>query len=131
MKDLLEFINKDTYAKYLGIEVVEFSKGTASAKLVIQPHHLNSAGTVHGGVMFGLADSVLAVAANSHEGLAMAINVSMSYFKAVTTGTLTATAAEISINKKLATYLVDIRDETDTKIALFQGTVYRKYVTSQ
>ena len=128
MKNLHEFIAKDSYAKYLGIEFVEFSEdtGTATAKLLIEDCHTNSLGTVHGGVIFSLADSVFAVASNSHDGLAMAINVSMSYFKSVTKGTLTATATEMSLNKKLATYLVDIHDDADNRIALFQGTVYRK-----
>ena len=131
MKNLHDFIVKDAYAKYLGIKVVKFSEGTATAELLIEAHHLNSLGIVHGGVIFGLADSVFAVAANSREGLAMAINVHMSYFKATEQGTLTATATEVSVNKKLATYLVDIRDDVYSKIALFQGTVYRKCATEK
>ncbi len=131
LNDLDNFITRDAFAKYLGIEVVEFSKGAATARLDIQEHHLNSHGTVHGGVIFSLADSVFAVASNSHEGLAMAINVSISYFKAVKNGTLTAIATEESINQKLATYLVDISDDAGNRVALFLGTVYRKHIIDQ
>jgi len=126
MKDLDIFIKNDKHAEHLGIEMLEYAAGTAKARLTIKDHHFNSNGTVHGGVIFSLADSVFAVASNSRDGLAMAINISISYFSAVTGGILTATAAEISLNRKLATYLVDITDESDKKIALFQGTVYRK-----
>jgi acyl-CoA thioesterase len=94
--------------------------------MALQDHHLNSAGTVHGGAIFALADAVFSVASNSHGTLAMAINVSISYFKAVSSGTLFAAAEEVSINPKLATYLITVRDEAGNKIALFQGTVYRK-----
>jgi acyl-CoA thioesterase len=44
----------------------------------------------------------------------------------VTGGTLTAGAEEVSINPRLATYLITVNDEAGNKIALFQGTVYRK-----
>jgi len=56
----------------------------------------------------------------------MAINVSISFFKAVKTGTLIAEGREVSFNPKLATYMIDVKDEADNAVALFQGTVYRK-----
>ena len=94
--------------------------------MVVRSHHLNSAGTVHGGAIFALADAVFAAASNSHGTLAMAINVSISYFKAVSSGTLSASAEEVSLNPKLATYLIPVTDDKGNRIALFQGTVYRK-----
>jgi acyl-CoA thioesterase len=39
---------------------------------------------------------------------------------------LIAEGREVSINPKLATYLIDVKDEAGNAIALFQGTVYRK-----
>ena len=41
-------------------------------------------------------------------------------------GTVTAAAEEVSLNPKLATYLIAVHDEHGEQIALFQGTVYRK-----
>jgi acyl-CoA thioesterase len=121
-----KFIDADAFARYLGIEILEVSKGSAKARLELKRHHLNSAGTVHGGVVFSLADAVFAVASNSHGTVAMAINVSIAYFRAVREGILYAEAKEVSINPRLATYTVDITDQDGQKVALFQGTVYRK-----
>ena len=129
MNDLKKFVEKDHFAKHLGIEMLEYSPGTAKARMELKNHHLNSAGTVHGGAIFSLADAVFAVASNSHGTLAMAINVSISFFMAVKIGVLTASAEEVSINPKLATYLITVVDEAGNKIALFQGTVYRKKET--
>jgi acyl-CoA thioesterase len=126
MDDVKRFIDNDRYAKHLGIEIIEYAGGRAKARMNIKDHHLNSAGTVHGGAIFGLADAVFSAASNSHGTLAMAINVSISYFKAATGGFLVAEAEEISINPKLATYLIPVHDDKGNKIALFQGTVYRK-----
>src|SRR5512147_3264264 len=106
--------------------MLEYSAGKARARMELKAHHLNSAGTVHGGAIFSLADAVFSVASNSHGTLAMAINVSISFFKAARKGTLFAEGREVALNPKLATYLVDVRDENGASIALFQGTVYRK-----
>ena len=126
MNELNKFIEKDRYAKHLGVEMLDYSSGWAKARMPIKNHHLNSAGTVHGGAIFSLADAVFSIASNSHGNLAMAINVSISYFKSAKSGTLIAEGHEVSLNPKLATYLIDIKDDDGTAIALFQGTVYRK-----
>ena len=124
-----KFIKADPYARHLGVEVLEASKGYAKAKLAIRAHHLNSAGTVHGGVIFSLADVVFSVSSNSHGTLAMAVNASISFFKAVSRGVLYAEAKEVSLNPRLATYLISVRNDNGEKIALFQGMVYRKKTT--
>lgn len=126
MEDLKKFIDNDRFARHLGIELLEYSEGKARARMEIRPHHLNSAGTLHGGAIFSLADAVFSAASNSHGTLAVAINVGISYFKAVKSGTLTAEAEEASFNPRLATYLIRVTDEKGEIIALFQGTVYRK-----
>jgi acyl-CoA thioesterase len=56
----------------------------------------------------------------------VAVNVSMSFFEAVTKGVLVAEAREVAINEELATCLVDVRDEAGGLVAQMQGTVYRK-----
>lgn len=126
MRDIERFIANDSFAKHLGIEILEHAKGRASAKMEITSHHLNSAGILHGGATFALADTVFAIASNAHGTLAVAINASVSYFKAVKNGTVFAEAEEVSINPKLATYLIRVRDEKGDAIAILQGTVYRK-----
>ncbi len=126
MDDLKKFVDRDNFAKHLGIEMLEYSKGRAKARMEIKNHHLNSAGMLHGGAIFSLADAVFSVASNSHGTLAVAINVSISFFKAMKNGTLFAEGREVSFNPRLATYLIDIKDEAGNAIALFQGTVYRK-----
>jgi acyl-CoA thioesterase len=124
-----KFIDADNFAKHLGIRILAHGPGRANAEMVIADRHKNSAGTVHGGAIFSLADAVFSVASNSHGTLAMAINVSISFFKAVRSGTLVAEGREVSLNPKLATYLIDVKDEAGNAVALFQGTVYRKKET--
>jgi acyl-CoA thioesterase len=126
MKEINNIVEKDSFAKLLGIKIISIGEGTASAEMIITKDHLNGAGTAHGGAIFSLGDTVFGAASNTREGLAMAINVSISFFKAITEGKLTAVAEEISLHKKLGTYVIKIYDESSRIIALFQGTVYRK-----
>jgi acyl-CoA thioesterase len=126
MKASENIVYKDSFAKHLGIKILSVGDGTATAEMIITKDHLNGAGTAHGGAIFSLGDTVFGAASNSREGLAMAINGSISFFKAITEGKLTGVAEEISLHKKLATYIVRIFDDTSKIIALFQGTVYRK-----
>ncbi|MBL7179098.1 MAG: PaaI family thioesterase [Pseudomonadota bacterium] len=120
------FTQNDKFAEYVGIELLEASKGKAKAKMEIKNHHLNGVKTVHGAAIFTLADLVFAVASNSHGTIAMGINVSISYLKAVTKGVLFAEAKEVSINPKLATYTIHVTDSGNDLVATFQGMVYRK-----
>ena len=120
------FVENDTFAKSVGIETILCGKGEARSRLTVEPRHLNSAGVVHGGALFSLADAAFSAASNSHGNLALAIDVSISFFKAKNTGELYAHAKEVSLNPRLGTYLIEVRDEDDTLIALFKGTVYRK-----
>ena len=127
MKEIKKFFStEDLFARHTGIELLEVGPGWARASMQIKPHHFNGARTVHGGAIFTLADFAFAVASNSHGTLAMGINTSVSFVKAATSGTLYAEAREQSLNPKLASYLVQITDDSNDVVAIFQGMVYRK-----
>ncbi|MEA3240877.1 MAG: PaaI family thioesterase [Pseudomonadota bacterium] len=127
MKNIKEFFQKkDQFAKYVGIELMEAAEGKAKVRLKIKDHHLNGVNMVHGGAIFSLADFAFAVASNSHGTLALGINANISYVKSAKDGILTAEAMEVAKNSKLATYQINITNEKDELIAVFQGTVYRK-----
>ena len=119
-------LGKDRFAKQCGIELVSVEAGRACTRMRVTAEHLNSVGIVQGGAIFTLADFAFAAASNSHGTVAVAINVSISFLKATSSGILTAEAKETSRNPKLGTYTVDVRDETGELVATFQGMVYRK-----
>ena len=126
MENIKGFLKNDKFAQHVGIQLLEVSEGRAKAKLDINETHLNGANIVHGGTIFGLADFVFAAASNSHGTIALAINATISYLKAVSSGTLIAEGKEVSLNPKLATYTINVKNERDDLIAVFQGMVYRK-----
>ena len=122
------FTQKDAFAAACGIELLDVGEGTARAKLKLEKKHLNSVGVTHGGIIFTLADFVFAAASNSHGTVAVAINANIQYLKAAKEGILYAQAAEVSCGRKIAAYNIEVTDEANDKIAVFQGMVYRKDV---
>ncbi|MBW2637328.1 MAG: hotdog fold thioesterase [Deltaproteobacteria bacterium] len=123
---LKRYFEKDRFAKYVGIELIEISSGRATAVLKIKEHHLNAVDMVHGGVLFALADLAFAAASNSHGKVAVAVSNSISYIKAAEGDVLSAEAREISKDRKLASYSVEIKDKTEKTVALLHGLAYRK-----
>jgi acyl-CoA thioesterase len=126
MKNVHDVLARDAFAKHCGIELVSAAPGHAVTRLTVEPRHLNGIGIVQGGALFTLADFAFAAASNAHGTVAVGINVSITYMKATSSGLLTAEARELSRNPKLATYTVDITDESGALVAVFQGLVYRK-----
>ena len=120
------FVEKDAFARYLGIEMAEARPGYARVSMDLEEHHLNGVGIAHGGVIFTLADLAFAAAANSHGVLALAVSASISFVKPGRGGRLFAEARELSRGRKLAAYAVDVTNGAGDLIAVFQGTVYRK-----
>jgi len=126
LQDIKAKLAADQFAKHAGIELVAISPGQASARMKLQPFHLNGLGSVQGGAIFTLADFTFAAAANSHGIVSVAVNVSITFMKAVVSGTLTAEAREVALNPKLGTYTVNVSDEHGHLVAVFQGLAYRK-----
>ena len=126
MQHIRSKFESDLFAKHAGIELLTLSPGHAKAQMKLHPYHLNGVGTVQGGAIFTLADFAFAVAANAHGTVAVAVNVSITFMKAVTSGVLTAEAHEVALNPRLGTYTVEVKDEPGNLIAVFQGLAYRK-----
>jgi acyl-CoA thioesterase len=120
------FLDADRFAQRADIQLLIMEPGHATARMAIQPYHLNGLQTVEGGAIFTLADLVFAAASNAHGTVAVAINCSINFIKAATTGTLFAEARELSRNFRLGTYLVEVKDDQGDLVAVFQGLAYRK-----
>lgn len=117
---------RDRFSHLLGMELVSAGAGSAAARMRVGAKHHNGVASAHGGAIFGLADFAFAMASNSHGTIAVAIQCSITYMKAVSEGMLLAEAREVSCNKKLGTYEVTITDESGDLVARFQGLAYRK-----
>jgi acyl-CoA thioesterase len=124
--DMMQYINNDRFAEFVGIKLVEVAPGYAKTQMEITDKHLNGVNVVHGGAIFTLADYAFAAASNSKGFVTLAINVNITYFKAPKGKVLVAEAKEISGEKRICGYSIDIIDENNDLIARFNGTGYTK-----
>ncbi len=125
-KEITSFYEKDQFAKFIGVEVLDYEPGYCKTRLCIEQRHLNAANVIQGGAIFTLADMAMAVASNSRGQIALAINASITYLKGISEGTIYAIATEVSDPKRIAAYDVIIVDDNEEIIAKFNGIVYRK-----
>ena len=123
---IAKVFERDQFARANGMRVAQVRPGFAQTEMTVEPRHLNSVGVLQGGALFTLADLAFAVASNSHGVVALACQADMTWFKAVTSGKLTATAEEIARTRKLSTCVVRITDEAGELVAQFEGLAYIK-----
>jgi len=123
---IAKVFERDQFARVNGMRVVQVRPGFGQTEMTVEARHLNGVGVLQGGALFTLADLAFAVASNSHGVVALACQADMTWFKAVTSGKLTATAEEIARTRKLSTCVVRITDESGELVAQFKGLAYIK-----
>lgn len=124
MDAYLNYFKGDKFAELVGVKLLECSPGIARCKVVIKDHHLNSAGVVHGGVLFTLADLCCAAATNSYGRVALSIENHISYFQKSSGGDIYASAKVNSKSNKLITCTIEIADGDGLLLSNFVGTAY-------
>ena len=130
LKQILQHMEQDPFARFLGIELLELREGYSKTALVVQDHMLNFHGLPHGGAIFSLADAAFAAACNSYGQVAVALHVDISFLDAVEVGTrLIAEATEEHLGGRTGLYRLTVTKEDGTLVALAHGTAYRKKQT--
>jgi acyl-CoA thioesterase len=121
-----KMMKDDQFSQWLDIKVVEVREGFSKIKMIIREEMLNGFGIVHGGIPFSLADSAFAFACNNRNNLSVALDVTITFTKAVNVGDeLVAEATEVHNGRSTGVYLVTIFNQKNETIALFKGTCFR------
>ena len=119
-------MDHDFFSQWMGIEVLDIREGYSKIKMVIRKEMVNGFGIVHGGIPFSMADSAFAFACNNRNNLSVALDVTISFTKAMHIGdTLTAEAKEIHNGRSTGVYLITITNQKDEQVAFFKGTCFR------
>ena len=123
-----DFFEQDAHAQALGIQLVDEQAGWAKTQLTIQEQHLNSLNTAHGAVIFAIADTALAVAANnSAEAMGIGLQVTTSFLSMGKLGdVLTAETKAIAVKNRIGNFTADVTNQDGELVASCQGMVYRK-----
>ncbi|RLF15576.1 MAG: hypothetical protein DRJ97_03515 [Thermoprotei archaeon] len=127
LKRLYEKFSSDPYCRLLGIKLLELKRGYSKVSLKVTGDMLNFHGVVHGGLILSLADAAFAAASNSHNRVAVALNININYRRPVKAGEeLIAEAFEESLGKATALYRMMVKDSAGNIVAICEGLVYRR-----
>src|SRR4026207_2395747 len=118
-----QMMQNDSFSQWMGLEVVEVREGYSKVKMTIRKEMVNGFGIVHGGLAFSLADSAFAFACNNRNNISVALDVTITFTKAVNTGdTLIAEAKEVHNGRSTGVYLISVFNQKNEQVALFKGT---------
>jgi acyl-CoA thioesterase len=121
-----QMLAQDAFSGWLKIIPIEIKEGYSKIKMTVRPEMVNGFGIAHGGIAFSLGDSAFAFACNNRNNLSVALDVTISFIKAVNIGDeLTAEAKEIHNGRSTGVYLVTITNQKNEQVALFKGTCFR------
>ncbi len=119
-------MENDFFSQWMGVEVLEVREGYSRIRMIIRKEMVNGFGIVHGGLPFSLADSAFAFACNNRNNLSVALDVTITFMKAVNVeDILTAEAKEIHNGRSTGVYLIHVTNQKKEQVALFKGTCFR------
>jgi acyl-CoA thioesterase len=119
-------MDNDFFSQWMNVELIEVKEGYSKIKMTIRKEMVNGFGIVHGGIPFSLADSAFAFACNNRNNLSVALDVTITFTKAVSVGdVLTAEAKEVHNGRSTGVYLISVFNQNNEQVALFKGTCFR------
>ncbi|MGJ7092836.1 PaaI family thioesterase [Vibrio hannami] len=124
MNEKGSYISNDKYANNLGIELVKVETEFARCELEINENHKNGLGTLHGAVIFALADIAFAAACNT-VNTSIGMQADIKFLNKPEGSRLIAEANIVSGSNKIGHYHVRISDNEGVHVAEFNSISYR------
>jgi acyl-CoA thioesterase len=119
-------VKEEPFATLLNIRLKDVGEGYALCEMQYTERMDNIYGNAHGGALFSLIDEAFEISSNSHENVAVALNMNVTYMKPPKKDSLlTAESREVNRTRRTASYTITVKDG-DTLIALCQALVYVK-----
>ena len=115
----------DAASRALGIEVVGYGAGRATARMTVRPDMVNGHDIAHGGLVFALADTAFACACNSFGPVTVAASAEIVFVAPARLGDdLVADAVQRTSFGRSGIYDVTVR-RGDEVVAEFRGRSHR------
>jgi acyl-CoA thioesterase len=126
MADLNEMRKKfdeSPCAVFMGMSLVDLSKGYAKVKMELKKEHLNWENMVHGGIVATVLDQAFGCACNTLENIHVAVQMNVHFMKAPAVGeTIYAESKVIHAGKRMGTSEMKVCDSKGNDIARATGT---------
>jgi acyl-CoA thioesterase len=109
-------------------------EGRARFELEVTPKLLNPNGTLHGGVIYSVADTAMGAALFSQLERGQwcsTLEIKMNYLLPVTAGAIAAEAVVVSRSKRIGVLEARVLGDRDRLVALATGTFYIQTVRAE
>jgi 1,4-dihydroxy-2-naphthoyl-CoA hydrolase len=117
--DIMASIPPGTLIERMGIEVTEVSAARVVGSMPVagntQPY-----GLLHGGATAALAETLGSLGAMAHAGhgqIAVGVDLSITHHRSVREGRVTGVAIPVHAGRTLATYTVEVVDDSGKRVA--------------
>lgn len=125
-EEIHEKVKNDPYALSLGIQLTKFEAGFAEAMIEVKNYMVNAYGTVHGAVIYALADHAFSVACNAFGKTSMGLSTTIQFMESAKPGDkIVARATEVRRNFRTGFYRIEVYHEQNL-IATMEAISYRK-----
>lgn len=113
------------FAKLAGIRITKLDFQHAEGEIELTREHFNPGGTVHGGCLFSLADTVAGAALVTTGNYCTTLNASIDFLRAAgKSRILRAVAKPVRVGKHVAVFEVEMTNGSDELVAKATVTFY-------
>lgn len=120
---LARYFNEEvTFSRHIGAKVEDVAPGRSVIRIDVEEHHLNGAGTLHGGVYASLIDNAMGLSVLALVGVRTAtIEMNVHFLGAVSDGRITCGAEVVHRTRRTATAEAKVHDSQGNLVAMGTG----------
>lgn len=123
--EMEKVIRNNAYMQDLQLSLEEYDEGYAKGKMVIHDRLLNPYGSIHGGVLYSMADIIAGCAACSRGRYSSTVHGGINFLNpAMDTEYVICEANEVRSGKSIAVYEVKLYDDKECLIDTGTFTFY-------
>ncbi len=124
-KEIINYVeNNPGFIKYNNIHIEELKDNYCKCYVDLDENSMNPSGFAHGGLLFGLADSAMGMAARTNGKNIVTLNTNIDYLKPGKGKRITCIAEAIKVGKTTAVYRTNLYIGEDKLIATCTGTFF-------
>lgn len=118
-------VESDGFSKHTGIEILEAQNGHACGRIVLNKIHVNPIGSIHGGCIFTLVDTIAGTAFVTTGKACTTLSSNIDFLNAaIESKVLIANASPTRIGHRIAVFEVEVTDDRNVLIAKATVTFY-------
>ena len=125
-----EIIESDTgFIKNNEFKIIELNNKKCILEYKVKKNGLNPYSIVHGGILFGLADTCAGLLSTMNGFTPVTLDSNISYLRNVSEGKIYAEAFILKEGKTIGFYKVEIKDENNNILSVVNINMYNKKIS--